>query len=126
MKHQDWIKSISDIEVVRDTQEPWMVLKINGKLANIAHKQNYTAIRNGCLAVVGDIRLEAKDRSYFQKNMPPIEVILFDDLDNEIGRKDVTGFTNDPRIVQAWIDAFGQNWLNSRIRKNLEKMGYKF
>ena len=125
-KQQDWIKTISDIKVVRNIQEPYILLKINNRWANISQRQTFTVILNGCVSVATDrSRVQAKDRSYFNRAMPPVEIILFDDLDNEIGRKDVEGITNDSRIVQLWIDTFVQK-LNPRIRKNLEKMGYRF
>ena len=126
MKKQDWIKTISDIKLIDNLQEPFLRMKINEKWAKVPQKQTFTTMLNGCVCIVGDFgNLEPKDRSYFDRVMPPIEIILFDDIDNEIDRRQVTGFTNDPRIVQAWIDAFGEK-INLRIRKNLEKMGYKF
>ena len=125
-KQQDWIKTISDIKVVRNIQEPYILVKINNRWANISQRQTFTVILNGCVSVATDLsKVQAKDRSYFDRTMPPVEIILFDDLDNEIGRKNVKRITNDSRIVQLWIDTFAQK-LNPRIRKNLEKMGYRF
>ena len=93
-KQQEWIKTISDIQLVDNLQEPYLLMKINDRWANIPQRQTFTVILNGCVSVATDLsKVKAKDRSYFDRVMPPVEIILFDDLDNEIGRKDVEGIT---------------------------------
>lgn len=125
MKKQEWIKSITDIELADNLQEPFLRMKINEKWATVPQKQNFTAMLNGCVCISGDfLNLEPKDRFYFSEVMPEIEIILFDDMGNEINRKHVAGFTNDHRIVQLWIDTFGQE-LGREVREGLIKLGYK-
>ena len=124
MKKQDWITSITDVEAVTDTQEPYLLLRINGRWARIPERQTFTAIKNGCVSVAGDLgKVEPKDRFYFNKVMPEIELIL----EEEEGTERITtlaGCTNDSRIVQLWIDNFGDG-LYWEVREGLTKLGYK-
>ena len=126
LKNQDWVKRISDIKEVGRIQEPYLSLNINGKGARIYQTQKFTALMNGCLFIIGDWdKLKPKDEFYFERVMPEIEIIIRDDVGNEIGRRDVKGFTNDPRVVQIWLDVFGGKIANRKIRKSLKELGYK-
>ena len=126
MKKQDWIKSITDIELVDNTQEPFLRMKINGKWAKVPQKQTFTAIKNGCVCIVSDFgNLKPKDRSYFRNNIPTIEITINEqEEDSPKKRISLTGFTNDSRVVQLWIDTFGQE-LGREVREGLTKLGYK-
>ena len=125
MKKQEWIKSITDIELVDNLQEPFLRMKINKKWAKVPQKQTFTAIKNGCVCIVGDFgNLEPKDRFYFS-NIPVIEIPRNEqEEDSEENRIPLNGFTNDSRIVQLWIDTFGEG-LYREVREGLIKLGYK-
>ena len=126
LKNQDWIKTISDIKEVGRIQEPYLSLNINGKGARIYQSQKFTALMNGCLFIIGDWdKLKPKDEFYFERVMPDVELIIRDNEGNEINRITHNRFTNDPRIVQAWLDVFGGKIANRKIRKSLEELGYK-
>ena len=124
LKNQEWIKSITDVEKIAVDQEPYLSLKINGKWAIIHQTQKYSAVINGILAVIGDTdKLSVKDQFYFERLMPEIELTIREDEDKE--RTIVlNNFTNDSRLVQIWIDTFGQN-LHWEVRKSLKELGYK-
>lgn len=126
LKNQDWVKTISDVKVVSAIQEPYLSLKINEKGARIYQSQKFTALMNGCLCVIGDTdKLKPKDQFYFERVMPEIELIIRDDGGNEINRITHNMFTNDPRIVQTWLNIFGGEIANRKITKKLEELGYK-
>ena len=124
LKNQNWIKSITDVKKIAIDQEPYLSLKINGKWAIIFKTQKYSAVMNGILAVIGDTdKLSVKDQFYFERVMPEIELTIREDEDKE--RTIVlNNFTNDSRLVQLWIDTFGQN-LHWEVRKSLKELGYK-
>ena len=124
LKNQNWIKSIKDVKKIAIDQEPYLSLKINGKWAIIFKTQKYSALMNGILAVIGDTdKLSVKDQFYFERVMPEIELTIREDEDKE--RTIVlNNFTNDSRLVQLWIDTFGQN-LHWEVRKSLKELGYK-
>ena len=71
MKKQDWIISITDVEAVTDTQEPYLSLKINDKWAYIPRRQTFTIIMNGCLSLVGDPR-KLKTSNLFYFDLEPL------------------------------------------------------
>ena len=124
-KQQEWIKTISDVRVISVDQEPYISLKINGKWAQIHKTQKFTAIKNGWVSIIGDFdKLAPKDRSYFTRVMPEIELVLKDEETGE--EKIITSsvFTNDSRLVQLWIDSFARK-LNREVREGLIKLGYK-
>ena len=124
LKNQEWIKSITDVKKIAVDQEPYLSLKINGKWAIIFKTQKYSAVMNGILAVIGDTdKLSVKDQFYFERVMPEIELTIREDEDKE--RTIVlNNFTNDSRLVQLWIDTFGQN-LHWEVRKSLKELGYR-
>ena len=127
LKNQEWIKSITDVEKIAVDQEPYLSLKINGKGAIIHQTQKYTALMNGCLCVIGDTdKLSVKDQFYFERVMPEVKM-KYRDGEGERGIKTIyrNNFTNDPRVVQIWLDVFGGKIANRKIRKSLEELGYK-
>ena len=126
-KQQEWIKTISDVRVISVDQEPYISLKINGKWAQIPKTQKFTAIKNGCVSVIGDFRkLAPKDQFYFSRVMPEVEIIL--KAEETWNGKETTirnsNFSNDSRLVQLWIDSFARN-LNREVKEGLIKLGYK-
>ena len=127
LKNQEWIKSITDAKKIAVDQEPYLSLKINGKWAIIHQTQKYTALMNGCCAVIGDTdKLSVKDQFYFERVMTEVEM-KYRDGEGESGIKTIyrNNFTNDPRVVQIWLDVFGGKIANRKIRKSLEELGYK-